>query len=651
MKNACFLILILFLACSKDLSVPDEPEMITFLLSVSSSEGGAVDVSGGTYNQNTTVQITATPSEGYSFTGWTGNASGDSNPLTVMMNENKNITANFSRIQYSLGVVVVGQGSVAQEVISSAKSKTDYESGTTIRLTANPESSWLFYGWEGLSTGFTDAAKREEETLFNFDNPVDITLNNSINATATFQQIITEEEIPNGVVGKWKIRKPSTSSKSGKTILSECGLAEIIFRTNGTFTMVTSTSTDTGEFVIDSNTTISFTQSGTILGSLTNLILTDGYISFSVELNNGCTQDAKGDKDDTYEEVPGSSVSSSLPVISLIGSSTIDVQVGEIFTDPGATAYDDEDGDISSFIFITGGVNTSVVGTNTITYSVSDFDGNTISIKRTVNVRAASNSTALIYFENQTCKCPNAKAGDSSVINGITYTVVDDATIRDQLANNNFNLCTTLVTNMEGQFPENNFFRNNSFNYDIGFWDTSNVTTMFGMFLGSTEFDQDISFWNTSSVIRIGHMFDGATSFNQNIGNWDISNTISTRYMFANSNFNMDIGRWDTSKVNDMQGMFYNNKVFNKNIGNWNTSNVTVLEHMFLFAESFNQPIGNWDVSNVTNMRNVFGGATNFNQDLSNWCVTNFASEPEEFSGGSALTEENKPVWGTCPDD
>ena len=39
-----------------------------------------------------------------------------------------------------------------------------------------------------------------------------------------------------------------------------------------------------------------------------------------------------------------------------------------------------------------------------------------------------------------------------------------------------------------------------------------------------------------------------------------------------------------------------------------------------------------------------------FNQDLTNWCVSNFQSLPdEEFSSGSALTEDNKPIWGTCP--
>ena len=49
-------------------------------------------------------------------------------------------------------------------------------------------------------------------------------------------------------------------------------------------------------------------------------------------------------------------------------------------------------------------------------------------------------------------------------------------------------------------------------------------------------------------------------------------------------------------------------------------------------------------------MNGMFGGATNFNQDLTNWCVSNFQSEPDDdFATNSALTEDNKPVWGTCP--
>ena len=51
-----------------------------------------------------------------------------------------------------------------------------------------------------------------------------------------------------------------------------------------------------------------------------------------------------------------------------------------------------------------------------------------------------------IYFENGTCKCPEATVGDTSVIDGVTYTVVDDSTIRGEIANGNVNLCTTKVT-------------------------------------------------------------------------------------------------------------------------------------------------------------------------------------------------------------
>ncbi len=48
------------------------------------------------YDSGTTVILTATPATGYTFTSWNGDATGSVNPLTVNMNANKNITANFT---------------------------------------------------------------------------------------------------------------------------------------------------------------------------------------------------------------------------------------------------------------------------------------------------------------------------------------------------------------------------------------------------------------------------------------------------------------------------------------------------------------------------------------------------------------------------
>ena len=54
--------------------------------------------------------------------------------------------------------------------------------------------------------------------------------------------------------------------------------------------------------------------------------------------------------------------------------------------DPGATAVDDIDGDITDKVVVSGSVNSTVVGTQTISYSVADRAGNSASVTRTVIV-------------------------------------------------------------------------------------------------------------------------------------------------------------------------------------------------------------------------------------------------------------------------
>jgi len=63
----------------------------------SPSGGGSIKLSpgGGTYEAGTEVTVTAESSEEYVFDHWTGDVTGTSNSVTVTMDANKSITANF----------------------------------------------------------------------------------------------------------------------------------------------------------------------------------------------------------------------------------------------------------------------------------------------------------------------------------------------------------------------------------------------------------------------------------------------------------------------------------------------------------------------------------------------------------------------------
>ncbi len=64
--------------------------------SVSPSGGGSVSPAGTNwYNSGQSVQVTATPSSGYAFSGWSGDITGSTNPATITINGPKSIKANF----------------------------------------------------------------------------------------------------------------------------------------------------------------------------------------------------------------------------------------------------------------------------------------------------------------------------------------------------------------------------------------------------------------------------------------------------------------------------------------------------------------------------------------------------------------------------
>ena len=86
-----------------------------------------------TYDQGSTIQLVASPSGGYDFVGWSGDASGSSNPLTITVDDNKVVTATFSLQIHTIAATAGPNGSLTPSGIVNV----NYGSSQAYTITPN----------------------------------------------------------------------------------------------------------------------------------------------------------------------------------------------------------------------------------------------------------------------------------------------------------------------------------------------------------------------------------------------------------------------------------------------------------------------------------------------------------------------------------
>ena len=607
MRKLFLLLSVLFVvSCSSGTEEPAPVIKYTLTTSANPTTGGTITPASGQHTEGATVSITATPAAEYLFLSWTG-ATGTTATTSVVMNSNKTVTANFVKKKYALTTTIEGEGTVSEKIIK-AGAATDYNSGTVVELTATPKDGWEFKEWTGDLTGS--------------DNPKEITIDKAKTVKAVFvkkiQYALTIEIQGEGTVSQKVIKEGTATDYNSGTVveLTATPKAEWQFKEwSGDLTG----SDNPKEITIDKAKTVKAVFISNSGGEpfTTTWAIETGDFKFPLKDYADITIDWGDDSTSNHTDgvFPTHSYASS-------ATFTIKVTVNDAAKDIGRMNI--ANNNASKFLIRT--VENWGEG-KWSNFEQAFYGATNLTIPATDEPDLSLGPSMINAFTN----C-------SSLLGG---------TFDDWITSN--------VTDMYGMFTGAS-----AFNGDISLWDTSSVSNMGKMFYYASSFNRDIntsgSSWDTGAVTNMYGMFLGASVFDGDISLWDTSNVNTMYQMFREASaFDQDISSWNTSAVTNMKEMFFQATSFNRNINtsgsSWDTSSVARMDAMFRGASAFDGDISSWDTSSVETigMDQMFMYTNAFNQNLSGWCVTNISSEPSNFSTSSALTDANKPLWGTCP--
>ena len=154
----------------------------TYTLSITGAHGSVV-VNGttqslpysGTFNYGDSVSLTPAPDAHYHFTGWSGDVSGATSPVSLTMDGAKSVGVGYAIDRFTLSLSG-SQGAVSVNGTSHALPYAeDFDYGTSVSLAATPNTGYHFSGWSGDLTG------NASPTTVTVDGPKSITAGFAIN--------------------------------------------------------------------------------------------------------------------------------------------------------------------------------------------------------------------------------------------------------------------------------------------------------------------------------------------------------------------------------------------------------------------------------------------------------------------------------------
>jgi uncharacterized repeat protein (TIGR02543 family) len=181
----------------------------TYSLTVSAGSGGTVSgTSSGSYCTGTSISVTANPNSGYQFSSWSGSgySCGTNNPCSFPMPASAvTLTAVFQQIPTYSFTVSAGSGGTVSGTPSGS-----YPAGTSISVTANPNSGYQFSSWSG--SGYSCGT----------NNPCSFSMPaNAVTLTANFTPqpnlVITSFTVPDGNPGAAGTASVTVTNNGGQS--------------------------------------------------------------------------------------------------------------------------------------------------------------------------------------------------------------------------------------------------------------------------------------------------------------------------------------------------------------------------------------------------------------------------------------------------